>query len=984
VSPAIINARPDRTEVLTYAGKETINGRDVFKYTIQNGNYKIAEYILADGRLNVLVTEEKAFLFWNQINGGGAFTTTTYYSSYEKPVYAVSNGNMLVWEEISFDSDKGTSTEIIKGKQVNLLSTIGIDQSNELSVNTYDRYGRRIASEETTSTSLLTILLFIAPVLIILSSLIGRKKLNSALSKLGRKGKKEDSKVKQPVYGKDDIEKSMIRLQKNVLGSQEIKASFAKYNFAYIAKDGTNISGMFQDSLFTIYIMALKQWQNNNQGKDVVTSNDKELTDLDEYMTSAFLYAAKLFRQGGGKKCRHKDIFGEGDPYIWGKLGLYYKYWSDKLRDAMSENRSDDVNKILAGIGVEEKRFNSGSEENYWANKKKKPTIKNKVKLWFRPDHQPADGSFYSFLKTFGFEYAKLAVGLNEDKQETSAKPTSKWGRWLRNFMRITGFGMRSVNPFVIKYAENLKYLPLLLGIGFMYGQGGAALGFASIPLIGSVFVPLFVALCVINIAWEWTRMKKNSYLKPAYLRIVLGAVWIGAFIILLGLPALNIGAFFIKLTLLGLSFMEILGIFFWRHSPLGISFYQLFRSVPTKPRTRATAMLILHESLFIAISALISYFIFPWFFEHFAVSIMDAGIIPLLKLVGAFLFILNSLYITKYGTWMVTVFLSSALKPTRGPELDKDIKTIIEKLRKNKPLSDLEKKLLKDRLQGKLLNINYVGIPIYPFFNNKKAMDSLNFLLKENDQWITLLLKTLRDKFKQDFQDKTDEEMLSVIGLWLNDLYGLERNAGIPIWSFRQVTDDSLGELYVGDKVKGLLKEKKEFKDISEDELQEAVELEKEKLSFAFTARWFTDSWNKTDFSYNTGIYLVNLVEEIHALGIDEHFFIALTDNKFDKHDIPPRPELIYKIYKEFREGKETIGNLVTKDYPKDIVEDFILINEEFADENKWDRILKEKYPNNTKEYIEERKKILQGIKYTKNGRRRSAKIRNFRSTYI
>ncbi|OQX85355.1 MAG: hypothetical protein B6D55_07550, partial [Candidatus Omnitrophica bacterium 4484_70.2] len=690
------------------------------------------------------------------------------------------------------------------------------------------------------------------------------------------------------IYNEEDIIEAFQRLQKNVLQSQKIEASFAKDDFAYIAKNETNICGMFNDSLFVIYILVMRYMKNQE-------NKEEKLEKLDEYMKDAFKYAANLYCQGAGD-ARYEDKLKEGDPYIWGKLELYFKYWRDQLREKLRDGKDNEFENILKKIGISEGKFKVGSEKEYWKNKEiENPTWLDKIKLWFFPDSQPPDGSFYSFLKTFGFEYPHL-VNLEETKP-------SKIGRIKRQFQRFTGIGMRSVHPYGVVCSYFLRYLPVLLGISTMYG-GREIIELFSLksfsvpfPLVGLFSVPslvlpiLFAFSMVLSIYWEYKQISKYSYLKPAILRVALAISW-GIFAYFCGfLPVFdnNIGVFFIKLILITLSVGEMMSILLWRHSLLGISFYLYFHPVGSSSRKRAIIMYVVHEIFFLIIVGVLSYFVFPWFFEHFVMSTPSLSPLSLrIRTVIAFYFLINTLYITNYACWIFVVFISSLISPTKGPKLDNDIEKAISDIKKGINVESAIEKI-KRKIENQRMNINYVGMPLFPFFNSKKAMSALRFLYKEKDQWIMLMFKVIKEKFDL----SSDEEVFKEIEKWLNLLYQIEKETSIPCWTTRQLTDPTLGDLYLN-----------------------PSEENREKLIFAFLIRWFTDSWVRTDFSYNTGVYIANLVEEIHSLGLDDYFIITVTDNKYSNHNTPPYPEQIYKAYLHcrnhpFSEWEEIIRRL-------------------------------------------------------------------------
>ena len=217
--------------------------------------------------------------------------------------------------------------------------------------------------------------------------------------------------------------------------------------------------------------------------------------------------------------------------------------------------------------------------------------------------------------------------------------------------------------------------------------------------------------------------------------------------------------------------------------------------------------------------------------------------------------------------------FCFSIIKPTVGPELDKDIGRAVQKIRKG--INKAENiAYLRSVLKGKLMNINYVGLPLFPFFHHKLVMDSLEFNYKEKDSYTLKLFNHIKNNKK--FNISTDEEVFDNIEQWLKILYAKEREKNFPYWMPEQITDDSFGDLSAQ----------------VEDEM-------KEKLIYAFRIRFFTTSWIKTNFAYNTGIYIINLLQEIHSLGIDEHFMVTLTDNKFKDHNSAPYPNQIYEAYK-------------------------------------------------------------------------------------
>ena len=89
----------------------------------------------------------------------------------------------------------------------------------------------------------------------------------------------------------------------------------------------------------------------------------------------------------------------------------------------------------------------------------------------------------------------------------------------------------------------------------------------------------------------------------------------------------------------------------------------------------------------------------------------------------------------TNYAVNQVVNFIYSLTKPTVGPELDKDIKRAVKNIKRNiKKTENIE--YLRSTLKEKLMNINYVGMPLFPKFNPDLVMEALRFNYKENDYY--------------------------------------------------------------------------------------------------------------------------------------------------------------------------------------------------------------------------------------------------------
>ncbi|MDD5774772.1 MAG: HEAT repeat domain-containing protein, partial [Candidatus Omnitrophica bacterium] len=908
-------------------------GFPLLRYKLLNQNFETYEFQLLDGTRFARVEEQKVFEGFRVLFGDDIYTTTTFFdtnSSLNQPTYAINGAGKVIWRQtdLQFDSENNKVVQVAQVSKRGLWSRES-DQVETVYTAT-DQYGKPAAFGNLQITDLgmskfvLIVILGIIPLILFgIGKALPVKTVINFVRRLLGKDATDKVRPRKELYTRETVEEAMKRFQENVLRAEEVRVTFEgkEIPVAYFAPNDTNIAGDFIDNLKTIYFFAYAQKTANHL-------SDKEMQNIEAYILDTFIYLACIQCQGGTQQIKQSDIryidhMGEGDPAIVDKVRLYFFYWSGKAREALANDDIESFRKILDQIGMLSGTFKLGTKEEY-----DKSFAKLEFRLWLNDNAALRQtiidsGTFYAFLRANGFEYPELALLQNkyrkdvnvfekETEEEKNTLPSiqsSKWTIYKHIAQRVTGIGMRAVHPYAHYLIHYLRFVPVLLGVSFLFSNGGIISGItAASALLG---LPYFVIIAAIGIvliitsAIESWQLSKNSYFKPSSLRIGLGLALLALNATLAFMPCLDIGAQLFKLTLLIIGVFEPYSLLLTKHSFIGVAVYQFTREVAAHCRNRTIVLVVIAEIFFLMIIPGISLYTYSWF-----LSVLGAQ--NIVSLIIGYNFLLLTLGSTYYATWISVNTLASWIKPTNGPQLE-DVLLMDKDEDKLSLQEKINRLIARNLLTDKKMNASYVGPYIFPGKDSRNAVKTVKFFMKEHKKEFKTILEGIGIRiFGRQYTRSDKKNIVRLLTIWLDKLYELEQEKNVPFMLKEQLTDRSCGELsIIGEneeydhKLLQLYDEfmqaedrGQEYDAIGDEDKKQAVI---ERLLVAYLLRWSNTSINKTNGSTNTGIYLVNLIKRIAELGLGEHLIVTVTDNQYDAQlDATRHPEALLKKWRE------------------------------------------------------------------------------------
>ncbi|RLC33039.1 hypothetical protein DRH14_05460, partial [Candidatus Shapirobacteria bacterium] len=789
-----ITISPVRNEIKAYEGKETHDGKEVYRFSIKNGNYKTAELITLSGQLFRIEEDKKISYYADKLIPSKKYIYYDLGVPYLKPSYSTDETGEKIedWEDPEYRGITYDEKTRIQTQKLRIKNPLFGKWENSLRHS--DEYGdfAQLSPENsilgktwipTPFSFFAGILIAAFPLSILIKSHLDGEKWKKWWKKLESKFKK--TRPDEFLYDEEIQDEAYKRIIKKVLKTTKE---------GMLSSGDGNYEIMFTKEIVEIYALTMARLKKGDPNLNLQDDSHPLLSNMDKFFQEAAEYFAKEIARGGVKVVKVKtaegtrykidgdvryQILGIPDHEIWGKLKLYLNDCRTKLRKFLSENDIDRFKNVLDEIGISRGEF---SYEHF-------KEFLNK------------EG--FSYLPPIDKEVEEIVHNAWKSKRFLTDKEKAKIDGYSRKFRGIRarnflGIGTKSIHGIALEIASFLPYA-LILGVAVSALYGSPDFSLLSFLLdnnlilfgnnIGhysSLLSLSAAATAVIGIisgykhTSRFSRLGQGEDRKGKVARVALGGASLLIAILFISLPVPSLGAevflgAVVLKNILGAVFLaEAIGYFLWSRPLLGLSMFRFYRpSIGlASSRTRTRTLHFLQYFSFVIIGLVMAECAFPWFATHYLV-------VPTWRVVFAGATFISYAYMMHYGLWIGFTSLLATLSPTHGPKINKE---------------NLQKFMSAEETDSSI-GIIYVGPLLFSkgiFVGagaTQEVMDAFQYLIDEDYP----PAKILWEEIKREEENADDKEVIERIKESLDTLYEKEKKYQVPLWSLRQIEDSTL-----------------------------------------------------------------------------------------------------------------------------------------------------------------------------------------------